>query len=992
MRILQVYLAGAVLPIRGVNVNRNTIIYRGTRGQVCLTALVATTLGAMISFVGFNCNFLHTAGFPATLHAALLTALFSALLSALTVAGLLPIVLAVQKRKSNGSDEQINLLQTIINTIPYPVFYKDSDGIYLGCNSAFESYTGRSRHEIIGKRVYDIEPVELAKIYHKADLELLNAPGVKRYEVSVRHADGSLHDVLLTEASFSRFSEKTAGMVGIMLDITERKETERILENSEATLRQIIDLVPHMIFVKDRDGKFLLANQAVAAGYNTTVEAITGKNHADLHLDQSELEQMLLDDLEVMKNGKTVFIPEECYTDARGNVHYMQTTKVPFHTNEGNIQAVLGVAIDITERKRIENALRKSEEMLRESEELYRSVVENMQDVYYRTDKDGFITMLSPSASRFYGAPLEELLGKNMADFWMYPNQRAEMLEKIRRDGVVRDYEVAIRGRDGSPISVAVTTSFRKDKEGNILGVDGVARDITQRKRAAEEHTLLVRAIEQVGEAIIITDAGWNIQFANPAFERLTGYSRAESVGMHTRVLKSDKHDKSFYKNVRDTLSRGETWSGRITNKKKNGVRYYAEATGSAIRDSSGAISNFISIHRDITRELQLENQLRQSQKMEALGTLAGGIAHDFNNILGIIMGYTQLAMYDADPGNPALARLDKVLTATCRAKELVQQILAFSRRSEQQKMPLQLGTIVKEAMLILRPSLPSTIEIKTEVSSKAAILADPTQMHQVLMNLCTNAAHAMQEKGGVLEVALADIELGAGSSASPKDLPTGPYVGLTVRDSGHGIDPSIIDSIFDPFFTTKEPGKGTGLGLSVVHGVVKSHGGAIGVESAPGKGSTFTVFFPVIESCCASQKEADPLSPPGGLERVLVVDDEPALAEMTKQMLIELGYNAVFSTNALEALDAFRHQPEEKPFDLVITDMTMPHFTGVDLARELSALHPEIPIILMTGYSEKIDADRAGEIGIASFLLKPVSLNKLAATVRAALDQRKAS
>ena len=291
-----------------------------------------------------------------------------------------------------------------------------------------------------------------------------------------------------------------------------------------------------------------------------------------------------------------------------------------------------------------------------------------------------------------------------------------------------------------------------------------------------------------------------------------------------------------------------------------------------------------------------------------------------------------------------------------------------------------------------MRPSLPSTIEIKTDVSSKAAILADPTQMHQVLMNLCANAAHAMQEKGGVLEVALADIELRRRASASAKGLPPGRYVGLTVRDSGQGIDPSIIDSIFDPFFTTKGPGKGTGLGLSVVHGVVESHGGAISVESAPGKGSTFTVLFPVTQSDCTCPKEGDPLTFPCGLERVLVVDDEPALAEMTQQMLTGLGYSAFFRTNGLEALEAFGHQPEEKPFDLVITDMTMPRFTGVDLARELSALRPEVPIILMTGYSEKIDADRAGKMGIGAFLLKPVSLNKLAVTVRTLLDQRKAS
>ena len=984
MRNLQVRLAGP-WPHRSTDVNRNIIFDRGTKGQICLTVLLTTVLGATISVIGFNWQFFHTAGFPATLRATLPWAMISAGL-------LLSVMLTVQKRTKNRAEDRINLLQMITNTIPCPIFYQDVNGIYLECNPAFETCAGRPKHEIIGKTAYDITPVELAEIYHKADLELLNAPGFKQYEAPFQGADGNLRDILFTKCAFSDSSGKTAGIVGVMLDITERKKTERILENSEATLRQIIDLVPHMIFVMDGDGNYLLVNRALAAGYNTTAEELTGKNHADLHQDRHEVERMSRDDREVMRSGKTLFIPEEAWTDARGKLHYLQTTKVPFHANDGNIHAVLGVAIDITERRQIENALRESEEMLRESEGLYRSVVENMQDVYYRTDKEGLITMVSPSASRMYGKPVEKIVGRNIEDFWIIPEERAKMLELIRRDGVVRDYEITGRGRDGLPVSVSVTSSYRRDRGGDILGVDGLIRDISQRKRAEKEHALLVRAIEQVAEAIIITDAKFNIQYANPAFERTTGYCGDEIFGMHTSVLKSDKHDKSFYRNLRETLSRGETWSGRITNRKKNGAAYDAEATGSAIRDDSGAISNYIAIHRDVTRELQLENQLRQAQKMEALGTLAGGIAHDFNNILGIIMGYTQLAIYDSNSGKPAVAKLDEVLTATHRAKELVKQILDFSRRSEQQKVLLRLGTIVKEAMRILRPSLPSTIEIMTEVSSKAAIMADPTQMHQVLMNLCTNAAYAMEEKGGILEVALADIELDAGSSVTGKDLPPGHYVQLRVRDSGHGIDPSIIDSIFDPFFTTKENGKGTGLGLSVVHGVVQSHEGAIGVESAPGKGSLFTVLFPVIKTDLAPREEREPLTLPRGFERVLVVDDEPVLAEMTQQMLAELGYNAVFRTNGIEALEAFRRRQGDSAFDLVITDMTMPHFTGIELARAVSALRPEVPVILMTGYSEKIDADRAGEMGIEGFLLKPVTIKKLAATARAVLDRKNAS
>ena len=401
-------------------------------------------------------------------------------------------------------------------------------------------------------------------------------------------------------------------------------------------------------------------------------------------------------------------------------------------------------------------------------------------------------------------------------------------------------------------------------------------------------------------------------------------------------------------------------------------------------------------IARDITERkraeeerTRLEIHLRQVQKMEALGALAGGIAHDFNNILAIIMGYTDMAKLRSGEGSPIAGKLNEVLKATERAKQLVKQILAFSRRSEQQKTAVQLGAIVKEAMQILRPSLPSTIEIKTEDSSEACVLADPIQMHQMLMNLCANAAYAMRDSGGILEVTLADIEIGTGPGASREGLRPGRYVSLTVKDNGHGIDPSIIDSIFDPFFTTKELGEGTGLGLSVVHGIVRSHGGSINVVSFPGKGATFTVLIPAMESADVNIKAEPSISLPRGRERVLVVDDEPSLAEMVEQMLAKLGYDAVSCTSGIEALEIFRHQPAEKPFDLVITDMTMPRFTGMDLARELSRLEPPVPIIIVTGFSQKIDAHKARELGFQGFLMKPVTLERLATMVRTVLDRK---
>jgi two-component system, cell cycle sensor histidine kinase and response regulator CckA len=289
----------------------------------------------------------------------------------------------------------------------------------------------------------------------------------------------------------------------------------------------------------------------------------------------------------------------------------------------------------------------------------------------------------------------------------------------------------------------------------------------------------------------------------------------------------------------------------------------------------------------------------------------------------------------------------------------------------------------------MLRSSLPSTIEIKQNVASKAAVLADPTQIHQVLMNLCTNAAHAMQGDSGMLQVTLADVCLGPESLPSHLELQQGPHVKLTVMDSGQGIDPSILDRIFDPFFTTKEQGVGTGLGLSVVHGIVKSHGGAIAVESLPGAGTSFHVFFPAIEAA-AELPAAAAVTLPRGRERILVVDDEPALAKAATKMLERLGYRVEFRTNSVDALEAIHHQSKEEQFDLVITDMTMPHLTGADLAKELLKYHPRLAVLLCTGFSEKIDAEQAASLGIQGFLMKPVVLKELAAMVRKVLDERR--
>ena len=397
----------------------------------------------------------------------------------------------------------------------------------------------------------------------------------------------------------------------------------------------------------------------------------------------------------------------------------------------------------------------------------------------------------------------------------------------------------------------------------------------------------------------------------------------------------------------------------------------------------------------DITDKIQaqkdkanLEAQLLQAQKMEAIGTLAGGIAHDFNNILAAIMGYLEIARMDLEPGHPVQKRLDQVLKASNRAKDLVKRILTFSRKTNQDRKPIDLVAVARDALKLLRASLPSTIEIKEKIEVREAIVvADMTQMHQVVMNLFANAGHAMEKGGGRLTLMLDQVVIQDSDRKERIDLAPGKYVLLKVSDTGPGIPESIRDRIFEPYFTTK--GKGTGMGLAVVHGIVKGHSGAIDVESAPGKGTTFSIYLPAAEEMlCPMQKKEERLE--GGSETILFVDDEQALAELGGQMLSRLGYKVEIRASALDALAAFEHQPNK--YDMVITDLTMPHITGDVLTRKLLNIRPDLPVILCTGYSERMNHAKARQLGVAAYLLKPLSVKELATTVRTILDQKRSS
>ena len=404
------------------------------------------------------------------------------------------------------------------------------------------------------------------------------------------------------------------------------------------------------------------------------------------------------------------------------------------------------------------------------------------------------------------------------------------------------------------------------------------------------------------------------------------------------------------------------------------------------IRDHQGNILGAIQCAQDVTDKKLLEDQLLQSHKMESIGTLAGGIAHDFNNILGIILGNIELGMDDIAEWHPARLNLEEIRTASIRAKDVVRQLLSFARKTRLEKKPINIAPIVGESLRLLRSSIPTSIEIQQNIAENVdPILADPTQINQILINLCTNANHAMPD-GGILEINLQDVMFDKNTAPQYPGLNPERYVNLTVSDTGHGISQEDIDRIFDPYFTTKEVGKGTGMGLAVIHGIVKDHNGVITVKSELGKGTTFSIFFPAVEKEAEVEIESDEELPAGD-ERILFVDDEEVIVKLGRQRLERLGYKIEATISPIEALEMFRSKPDR--FDLVITDLMMPKLTGDKLVKEMLNIRSDIPIILCTGFSEKIDEKKARQIGAADYIEKPYDKTVLAFKIRKVLNER---
>ncbi|MBN1270037.1 MAG: PAS domain S-box protein [Kiritimatiellae bacterium] len=519
---------------------------------------------------------------------------------------------------------------------------------------------------------------------------------------------------------------------------------------------------------------------------------------------------------------------------------------------------------------------------------------------------------------------------------------------------------------------------------GSMLGA------IIEGKRAEAETRRLAMAIQQEAEAVVITDPAGTIRYVNPAFERMTGYTAAEVQGRNPRLLKSGRQDAAFYQEMWNTLTRGDVWSGRLTNRKKDGTFYELESTISPIRDEAGHVINYVATSRDVTREVELEQQIRRAQKMDAVGRLAGGIAHDFNNLLTSVLGYSRIVHDQLGDGHPLQADLAEISRAGERAVNLTKQLLAFSRKQTVEARSLSLNAVVMDVDKLLRRTLGENIELVALLDSEMAyVKADAGLLEQVILNLAVNARDAMPE-GGSLTIRTATIELSPEDCLTRVEVRPGRYVLLSARDTGVGMTPEVRDQCFEPFYTSKPQGKGTGLGLSIVYGIIKQFGGFIELDTSPGRGTEVRIYLPAAGPPAGMPEPRAKVELPRGTETILVVEDEETVRRLTVRILQSLGYNVIDAAQGGEALlICERHRA---PIDLVLTDVVMPHIGGPEMVKRLRGIRSDFEVLYMSGFAE--DAFVQGELGHDSprFIAKPFTHEALALKVRAILDQRAAA
>ena len=768
-------------------------------------------------------------------------------------------------------------------------------------------------------------------------------------------------------------------------DITQRKQAEEALRESEEKYKTIIENIEDGYYEVDIAGNFTFLNDSMCKILGYSKDELTGLNNRR-YMDEENAKKVFKAFNRVYKTGQPYKAFDWELIRKDGSRCYVETSVALKRDSKGQPIGFQGIARDISERKQAEVALRESE---RKMKSIFQAAPIGIGVVINRVFQD-----VNERLCEITGYSKDELIGQTARI--VYPTDEdyeyvgREKYRKIEESGTGA-VETCFRRKDGEIINVLLSSS-PIDPIDLSVGVTFTALDITERKRAEEvlrkSHERFLKVLNSIDATVYVADMEtYEILFMNKYM--IEGFGRDMTGEICWHVFRGESGPCSYCTNDQLIDENGKPTDVCVWQDKNpiNGKWYVNHDR--AIEWTDGHLVR-LQIATDITEITKMEEELRQAQKMESIGTLTGGLAHDFNNILGIIIGNTELALGDVPDWNPVHSNLEEIKTASLRATNIVKQLLSFSRKTDQKLQPVEIALVIKDAMKFLRSTIPTTVNIQQDIqASDETILADPTQINQIMMNLCINASQAMEQTGGNLKISMEEVILDDNSASDYPDLRSGKHIKVTVSDTGPGIVPEIIDRIFDPYFTTKEVGKGSGMGLAVVHGIVKNYNGAISVDSKPGKGTTFSILLPVTSEKPVMEVKT-PEEIPHGNESILFIDDEEPIVNMTQQMLERLGYKVETKMIPVEALEKFQSKPDQ--FDLVITDMTMPKMTGVMLSEKILEIRPDMPIIICTGHSSLIDEEKAKQLGIAAYVMKPIVLTKIAKTIRKVLDEAKSS
>ncbi len=851
------------------------------------------------------------------------------------------------------------------------------DFIFKDVNPAVLRGAELNRQEVVGRRVTEVFP-GVQDLGLLAVFQRVYRSGQAEHLPVSRYRDDRV-TLWVENYVFKLFSGE---IVAVYTDLTGRKEAE------EAYSR-IYHLAPDLICVADiQKGTFLQVNPAFEQILGYTEDELLGRPILDfIHPDDVDRTRATYQ--ENILKGVNVLSFENRYRSKDGSYHYLDwnATSIPA---EG---VTFAIGHDITERKQ-------AEAELRESEAQFRSIYNTSADGILIFNLEGEIVAANPMAEKLYGYDKNEmagLSGKDIVSKKYYPVFQ-EFL-RLKENENFRGDSIDIR-KDGSSFHIEVRGSrFRYQSRPHLLAI---VSDVTDRKQAEAERERLLSAVEQSREIFIITDAEGTIQYVNPAFTTITGYLREETLGQNPRMLKSGEQDAAFYEDLWQTISNGRPWQGRFVNKRKDGSFYTEEATISPVRDAFGQIVNYVGVKHDITQQLrvhneklQLEAQFQQAQKLESIGRLAGGVAHDLNNLLSPIIGYSEILLDDFREDSEQKESIEAIIQAGMRARDLVNQLLAFSRKQVLDFQPVDMNQILTWFEKLLRRAIREDVAMEMEPAANLPLIrGDAGQLEQVIMNLVVNAQDAMPD-GGTITIETREQELTGETLLEGEDLQPGKYVLLRVRDTGSGMDPGIQEHLFEPFFTTKTKDKGTGLGLATAYGIVKQHGGEIRVSSQSGQGSVFDIFLPVAEeeeTLFGELTGAHPDDLEGG-ETILLVEDNEQVRQLSRAILQRQGYTVIAAENGEQALASMAQH--EGPVHLLLTDVIMPKMSGRELfdriARNFHADRDEadMKVLYMSGYADDIIA-RHGvlEEGV-NFIQKPFSVETLAVKVREVLNNR---